>query len=254
MKRLGIIYVFSLLCSIQSMAQSMLRVRLADNSPFTISVDSRYFNKRGTSVTVGELPYGRHRLRIFTYNEGRRGRGYEDELFAGNVKTHDRMTTLFVFDPYSGETHITEQPIGEFTDNHPPANDAGRFREQYDERDAPATNTQVQPDMPAASPVPPEKIGSLTDAKIDQLKTKVAAKKTDTEKLNTLKDELKNEQLATNQVGDMMDWLSFESTKVEFAKWAYSITADKEYYTDLENKFTYKNYLDDLDKFIKSQK
>lgn len=222
----------------------MLRVQLADNSPFTISVDNRYFNNRGTSITVGDLPRGRHRLQIFSYKEGRRGRGYEDEIYSGIVKTHDGMITMFGFDPYSGGTQVSEQPMGEYSQGLPPQ--AG------DQQQPPADNYQNQSSQPVASPAP-QKMGSLTDAKIDQLKTNVASKKTDTEKMNLLKDQLKNEQLTTNNVADIMDWFSFESTKVDFAKWAYNITIDREYYTDLENKFTYKNYMDDLDKFIRSR-
>jgi len=71
--------------------------------------------------------------------------------------------------------------------------------------------------------------------------------------MKVLKDALANETFVTYQVGNMMDWFSFESSKVDFAEWAYTKTVDKENFTDLENKLTYKNYRDDLDKFIKSK-
>ena len=52
----------------------------------------------------------------------------------------------------------------------------------------------------------------------------------------------------------MMDLFTFEATKVEFAKWAYQITVDTEYFIDLESKFAYKTSQDDLDKFLNQQK
>ena len=69
--------------------------------------------------------------------------------------------------------------------------------------------------------------------------------------MNTLKDGLNGEKITTDQVSVMMDWFNFEATKVDFAKWAYPNTVDKENFISLENKFSYKNYQDDLDKFIK---
>jgi Domain of unknown function (DUF4476) len=72
--------------------------------------------------------------------------------------------------------------------------------------------------------------------------------------MNLLKDELKNDKITTYQVSNIMDWFSFETSKVDFAKWAYNITLDKKYYRDLENKFSYKSYQDDLDKFINDQR
>ena len=50
-----------------------------------------------------------------------------------------------------------------------------------------------------------------------------------------------------------VDWLSFESSKEEFAEWAYPITVDKDAYSSLESRFNYKNYQDDLDKFLKTK-
>jgi hypothetical protein len=101
---------------------------------------------------------------------------------------------------------------------------------------------------------PQEAQGTVTDAKMDDLKTSVAAKATDIEKTKLLKEELKNDKITTAQAGIIMDWFIFESSKVDFAKWAYNITVDKDYFPDLENKFQYKASQDDLDQFIKSQK
>jgi hypothetical protein len=244
MKNIGFALMFALMGSLSADAQSMLRVRLADNSVFNISVDGRFFNKRGTAITVGELPYGRHRLRIFVAREGRRGRMQEEELYSGNVKTYEGQVTLFVYDPNSRETSVSEQDISEFTANHPPVNDANRFKEQYNDN---GNNLSGQ-SQPAASPA---KVGTVDEMRMKDLKERVTAKKTDVEKMNLLKEELKNDRIVTNQVSSMMDWFSFETSKVDFAKWAYTITIDREYYRDLENKFSYKNYQEDLEQFLK---
>jgi hypothetical protein len=249
-------------------AQSMLRVRLADNSQFNVSVDGRYFNKRGTAITVGELPYGSHRVRIFVYTQNRRGRAVEQEIYAGNVTTYRGMISLLVYDPNTHDRDITEQDIEQYTRNHPPVHESDKFSEQYsdnglnqrerkngsaDDNTNNSFTPPAHPEREAASPLPTEKMGTLKDSKLAGMKTKVTARKTDTEKMNVLKEELSGEKINTYQVGEIMDWFNFESTKVEFAKWAYNITADREYFGDVVGKLTYKNYQDELDQFLKTK-
>lgn len=243
---------------LDSGAQSMLKVRLADNRPINVSLDGRYFNKRGTSVTVGDLPYGRHMLKIFSMGQNRRGRAYEEVVFHGWVETYEGMITIFYFDPYTGQRDAREEYISNYKQYMPPAGtgewrgEMGGNSQDYSRSNAPADNQQ--PASPVASPAPPESLPTLENSRLDKLKAKTAAKKADTEKMNLLKDALKNETLSTEQVGMIMAWFSFESSKVEFAEWAYTKAVDKEVYADLQNKLSYKNYQEEFDKFLKSQK
>jgi hypothetical protein len=263
MKKIGIIIVAVCSTFTGAFAQSMLKVRLADSSQFNISVDGRYFNRRGTSITVGDLPPGPHSLRIFALSVDRRGRGHEDVVFDGRVKTHNGMATLFVYDYNSDQVDETEQDMNNFP-APPPHSNGQRFRDQYvddgDNNGAGGYNNNSSNNnynnngnggQPPAAPVA---TGTLTQAKMDDLKAQVAAKETDVTKTALLKDALKDEKITTSQVSDIMDWFLFESSKVDFAKWAYPITVDHDNYASLENKFQYKASQDDLDGFIKGQK
>lgn len=281
MKKLSFVLLLLASAFEEADAQSMLKVSLRDNTTqISVSVDGRHFTKRGTSVTVGELPFGRHFLKIYRLNFNRRGRGYEEVIYDGEVKTYNGIISLLVFDPVTGTREVNEREIEEYLVNHPitgrgkfEAGNRGEFDSRYNnsntdnsssgntsgqysnqQNTAPANTYSNQPARPVASPVSADQLGTLTESKTDKIKKKVAAKNTDTQKMTLLKDELKGEKLTTNQVADMTDWFMFESSKLEFAKWAYSITADKEYFSDLLNKFSYKNSQDELDKFIKDQK
>ncbi len=266
MKNLVIVLII-IVCGINyAHAQSSIKVRLSDNSPFNVAVDGRYFNKRGTSVTVGDLPPGRHRVQIYCLMNNRRGRGREEIIYEGNVRTSEGMVSILSYDPISRNREITEMDFNTFNANRPAPysngmnnpgnqdNNRNNYNQEINSRQNNGNfqNNNNQQNDNYRQPAPPV-TGSLTDAKIDQLKTNVAAKKTDTEKTTFLKGELKDEQITTSQVSTMMDWLSFESSKEEFAEWAYSITVDKDAYGSLDNKFSYKNYQDDLDKFLKSK-
>jgi len=243
-----------------SRAQSSVKVKLTDNSPLNVAVDGRYFNKRGTSVTVGDLPPGKHFIQVYSVIRGRRGRGREEIIYEGKLHTTQGMVSVLTYDPYSHRTDVQDIDLATFNSQRRPDNSALNNNPDYNNnnqdnyrRDDNNFNRQGNyangNGRPASAPV----TGSLTDAKIDQLKTNVAGKKTDTDKSTFLRGELKDEQFTTTQLGVMLDWFSFESSKEEFAEWAYNNTVDKESFPVLENKFTFKTYQDQLDKFLKSK-
>ncbi|MBC7554731.1 MAG: DUF4476 domain-containing protein [Taibaiella sp.] len=276
---------------ISSSAQSMLKVALTDRTPVTISVDGRYFNKRGETVTVGDLPQGRHYLKIFVANQDRRGNTVERTVYEGRIKTYRGQLTTIVADTYNGTTVTTDDDIQPTAYTQVEQGYNNRNLNNYDQRqndtsggnnsgnqnnddynaqgsnnqynNAPAQDsffTPPLPDgMPLASPVTPEeeepKAKKATPTtKPDKLKKKVTALKTDTDKFNTLKEELKNQKLTTARVCTIMEWLTFESSKVDFAQWAYPNITDQKNFSKVKDKLPSKSYKTEIDKFIKQHK
>ena len=282
MKRLIIFTTIVLACGGPLFAQSMLKVSLTDRSLVTVSVDGRYFRKAGESVTVGDLPPGRHYVEIFASRPS--ARGGREMIWEGRVKTHEGVLTVCSVDPYSRDAITSDQDMPAPMTNQQP-NDGGAYNNQgkynYDTRgganntnnqeNPPAENKETQnipPETqenatplpegtPVASPVsidePVEKPSSKKAAKLTKLKTKADAKKTDTEKLEIIKAGLKNEKLSTAKVSTIMDWFSFEHTKAEFAKWAYPQVTDKDKFKTVKQKLTMKSYREDIDKFLREQ-
>ncbi len=251
MKRLILLLVCFCLAALQAGAQSMVKVRVADNRPINVWIDGRYFNKRGTSVTVGDIPQGEHKLKIYSIASTRRGRAYQEVIYYGKVYTYPEKITLFYYDPYSGEVDTRNEYIDEYRKDYPDMKTGGWRREEQtsDQRPDDPNNSNA----PVASPISSGETGSLTDGKIDKLKTKTDAKKNDTEKMNLLKEALKNETLTTGQVGTLMGWLGFESSKLDFAEWAYPKTVDKEIYNDLSTVFTMQQYKLEFEEFVKTK-
>jgi hypothetical protein len=268
------------------LAQSMLKISLTDRSPITVAVDGRYFNKRGESVTVGDLPMGRHYLKIFVVNQNARGENVQRVVFEGKVKTYRGQLTLFTCDPYNNTTTVSEQDMDAYGtaqadqqrfnnrnlnnyDQRPKDDNVYGEREekqpaqpQEDPQPQYERGNQLPEGMPVASPEEPEEPAKKAtksakdskSSKLDKVKKKVAGKKTDTDILNTVKEELKSEQLTTAQVCTVMGWFNFESSKSEFAQWAYTHTSDKKNFEKVKDKLTYKQYKDEIDKTIKNKK
>lgn len=249
MKRLVLALLFVFLIVADTYAQSLLKVRVADDRRINVWLDGRYFNKAGTSVTVGDLPAGRHLLRIYSMVMTRSGRTRQEVIYQGTIKTFRGKITLVDYDPVSEDVDIR----AEESDGRPPLQDQMAAAPKGEVEDNPRTTNEDQSGVPVASPVAIEELSTLNDGKIDKLKTKVAPKKTDTEKMNLIKEGLTEEMMTTKHVSLIMDWLGFESSKVEFAEWAYPKTIDKEAYSDLLKKLKYKNYQDELEKFLAAQ-
>jgi Domain of unknown function (DUF4476) len=249
MRKLFLAILFVLFFVADTYAQSMLKVRVSDGRRINVWLDGRYFNKQGTSVTVGDLPAGRHILRIYSLTMTRSGRSRDEVIYQGMIKTFRGKITMVNYDPVSEDIDIR----AEETDGRAPVQDQVAGVQKGEVENNSQTVQDDQSGRPVASPVAVEELSTLNDGKIDKLKTKVSAKKADTEKMNLLKEGLTEETLTTKQVSLFMDWLGFESSKVEFAEWAYPKTVDKESYSDLLSKLKYKNYQDELEKFLAAQ-
>ena len=243
----------------QMTAQSMLKVRVADNRPINVWLDGRYFTKRGTSVTVGDLPAGQHMLKIYSVAKTRYGKAYQEVIFHGKVNTYRDMITKVYYDPYSNEVDANDENIASYMQDHPQTTlgewrgEDGGDREPYNGTRDKTGSSITAGNSPLASPVSSDRAGSLTEIRIDKLKKKVDAKKVDTEKMNELKDALKNETYTTGQVGVMMEWFGFESSKVDFAEWAYPNTVDKEIFGDLISMLKFEKYQNELEQFVKDK-
>jgi hypothetical protein len=315
MKKSFVLFLLATLSTCQLFAQptdnaGALKVSLSDNTPISVSLDGRFFHKHGASITVNDLPGGKHYLKIFSFSPGQNG-GYENVLYEGKVRTQDGAMTIFVFDQPSGNTSLTMQDLGapdngyagpgnpdgsrQYYDNqqgngqYPPQEGgqyqqpgnnqypqgSGQYQDQGNNQYQPQGNSQYpqggnqyqdqqgnnqqqpqaggyqdQPDQGQAA-VPSS---SLTAAKVDNLKVKADSKLTDTQKLKVIEAGLANETMSTNQVKIMMNWLTFENSKLLFAKWAYPNTVDQQNFRRLEGQFIYENSRAELDGFINSGK
>ena len=233
MKRIVLVAVTSFV-SFAVSAQSSLRVSLSDHSKLTVEVDYKHFQKVGTSITVGDLPEGRHQIRIFEMRDGLFGRQVQNLIYDGKVKTYRGRITLFELDPESGGINVYDEDLDSFQVNPTIQNDG-------------QAATAVQPDKAVgAAPVQ----GAMADAKMTGLKAKVDAINTDSRKMTAIKDGLTGEHLSSAQVSEIMKWLGFESSKEEFAEWAFPIVVDPNNYGSLMDQFSYKEYQDQFQSFL----
>lgn len=248
--RIFCVWVLCMLLSAGGLlAQSQIRVTTSDRSRITVAVDGRYFNRRGTAITVGDLPPGRHSLKIYAVQQDRWGSAYQTVVFQGRVTTEYRMVTNVVYNPYTRMARVKQMSLD--FGGAVPDDDYTAYRDGTEE-DATLSTPAMKPAPRAvASPAP---MGSLSFDKQEALKKKADAEKTDTKKLAFVKSGLNGETVSTTQVMEIMDWFLFESTRLEFAKWGYNIALDKQSYNDISTRFETPAYKQEFDAFVKKQR
>jgi hypothetical protein len=238
MKRYLWLIVFSA-ALVNADAQSALKVSLTDKSRISVELDYNHFRKVGTSITVGDVPAGRHSLRIYEERTNRFGREVHDLIYEGKVKTYADRITLFELDAESGSINVYDEDMASYDQNPSIQPDS----------EGQAGGQMAQAQKPAAMPV----YRGIDQGKMNALKARVDAVNADSRKIVALKEGLVGQTITVEQVGEMMKWLGFESSREEFAEWAYDITANKESYETLEAKFDYEEYRQMFENFMKKQ-
>lgn len=85
------------------------------------------------------------------------------------------------------------------------------------------------------------------------LKNNIAEKSFEETKLTAAKQLLVNQCLLTSQIKDLAKLFTFEETKLNFAKYAYSYTYDIVNYYIINDVFTFESSIEELNSYIKTK-
>ncbi|HTN16477.1 MAG TPA: DUF4476 domain-containing protein, partial [Chitinophagaceae bacterium] len=96
--------------------------------------------------------------------------------------------------------------------------------------------------------------GPLQQSELSSLGRSVADRSGDTDKQSLMQQYLTDRTMNTAQVAAMLDWLSFEGTKLEFARWAFNKTSDRSNFGQLKSKFNFSSSKRTIDDMVLSGK
>jgi len=251
--------------------RSMLRLRLSTGGQIMVTIDDRVYDKHAPSLTIGDLPPGRHRIKVYEYRPYRNSKGGRAELvytstikvkpnmFAyGTVDVADGTLRLFSRDLDDYYAHRDEYDRDYYGSDRPPYNDNGD--NGYNNNNGYNDNTpggQYNDNNGYNDDRGNDNGGynrnMLSSRDMDDLRARVNDRITDTDKEKLMKSVLDNRSYTTDQVRAMMGWLSFESTKLDFAKWAYDHVSDRRNFWKLESEFSFSSSKDEFNDYIKGR-
>lgn len=267
------------------MPRSFLKVRLTDNSPISVAIDRRFYNEENAVITIRNFPSGRHYLRVYRWSNGEQRNVL---VYEGNINLQPGVFSSIIIDRRSGLARINNRRLNRgYNDSyvydwdrndHFREND-NRNDDRYDPNDdrynsnddvyynshnndsyghsnqnnygGGSNNFNNHQGNWNNNSMPPV---CMNAQDFNDLHTRVVDRMTDTDKLKLLQSVLKNRFISTEQAKQIVNWLSFESTKIEFAKWAYDNVSDKNNYWKLESEFTFESTKGEFNEFLSSKK
>ena len=221
-------FLFSLL-SLSAMAQrprGELRVRLADGAPLTVVINGRDYDRRGSSITIGDLPRGKHRIQVYAM----RGRKLQnpEPVYTGRVRVEENAITYVTVDATRHSARVQTRAAGDIV---PWGGDMDDPRYRSRRTDAGATTDRAARRNSSAP--------WFSDADMEDLRRRVADRNTDGDKLQLIRTAIAGKRYSTAQVRAMAGMLYFESTKLDLAKQAFDGVSDPGEYGKLEDIFTF---------------
>ncbi|MBA3827380.1 MAG: DUF4476 domain-containing protein [Taibaiella sp.] len=235
----------------QSSDRPLLRVQFNDRTPVAVAIDGRYYHKHGNSLTIGDLPQGRHHVKVYAVYTNGNGREDAHLVYEGSIKVWRGTYTTCTVNINNGSARIVKKDVSDADYSIP--------RNQYDhdfaDRDAERnpTNDAANGNMNNGY-TNAHADNAITRKDMTALQKNVEGRITDGDKMKLMKSVLQNRSYYTADMRDMLKWLNFESSRLEIAKWGYSNVIDKKEYWQLESEFTFSSSKDEFQSYIRSSR
>jgi hypothetical protein len=205
-----------------------------------IEVDGQKVVMTGNSITLTNLPEGNHNLRIF------REKGNADfrSSFA-RVYEIIYATSVYLGKAYqvditingSGRVIVDAYRIDEGDDCYDGTN-GGYGHKEGDEMTNGAGRSDGNSNV-------------MSIGEFNQLKEQISKEWFETNRLTSVKTIIDKYNFTTRQVADLMFLFTFESNRLDIAKYAYCSTVDKQNYFKLNDMLTFSSSKDELARFIR---
>jgi hypothetical protein len=248
MKRIFTILVctFFAFSSFSSFAAAINAGRLtitgARNTTLSIIVDDRRYDRVTGAITLDDLSAGYHQVKV-----------YEEKNLKRNGRRQDRARFIYssriLIKPYhhvsiavrpSGEVDIMEQQISQR------GRDDRNGRPGYGDRDDRWNDGRPGSGRPGYQP--------MSDRMLQSAKEAIRREAFDKDKAIMAKQIISNNTLYTGQVKEIMQLFSFDDSKLDFAKYAYARTADKNNYFELYEMFAFRKNKEELMSYVQSSR
>lgn len=203
---------------------SDLHLRLFDHTPFTVVLDGNQFNTTTDQFTLSGVTPGVHRLTVirrpYTFHPSPWYNGHV--LFNDYVEIPASAKVKAIIDRYY------------------------RFRIY---KVIPLIPEPVCVTPPPVCPAPPAYLGMYPDD-FELLKNTIAQRSFDSSKLQIAKQAIDVNDLSSRQVAELMRLFTFDSYKLDLAKYAYHKVVDKNNYWIVNDEFTFESSIRELNDFL----
>ncbi len=227
-------------------ALSELSITMANNTPFYIILNGEVIDPDGSSLMLYDVVPGNHNLQVYRYLTDNNGyyTKYVEIFYNGKLLIND-MERLISHLTVDGRLMVTQRiDLRPNTGNngyHGNGNQGNNGH--YGNNGNSGTNGYHNgPNSNAVYIIGP--------AEFNRLEAMIRNASFEQTKLSVAKEGIRGKWVSSEMVYKIMKLFSFESTRLEFAKWAYHRTSNKQFFYTVHRAFHFESSIIELNQYI----
>lgn len=232
MKVRNVLSLIPVLCLFVTLlhAQTKLSVTMAGNTAIRVVIDDRNYICEDNSLTIEDLRPGYHSVKLFLVKKERwNNSSYGQMVYNANIILKSQVYTDIVVNRF-GKAFVDEQSFskGDYYDNN------GGDGRNWDNNAPPRSPQQMQ------------------DNEFAVAREAIRRESFDNTRMTVAQQIADNNYFTAAQVKELVRLFSFEERKVDFAKYAYGRTLDKNNYFMINEVFSFSKSKEQLAEYIKN--
>lgn len=232
--RISCLAISLLFCSFYAAGQigfSELNLSVFDNSPIFVTIDNLEYNTPSNYISLKNLLPGNHYLKVIRQNPLFESFNSPRGLCFNGMITIPNGSRIYAY------INKNEQLI---VSNIEP------FSQSL------SLNAQLSPPPQFYNSILKKSPNFLIEQEYKLFKEQLVDKSLMSQRLALVKHSITFNKLYAWQIVELLSFLSFESEKIDLAKFAYYYVIDKENYTNVYDAFSFKSSSDEVRKFVTS--
>ena len=209
---------------------SEFNLKMYDNSAFTVTIDNNCFNELSWDFSLANLTPGKHYLKVMKL--GKKKYGYCNVpviVYNSYINVPAQSKVYAMIDFYGSYKVCNISPVHSKNyyghDKYTNEKNCHAIKEPVCEYGLPQT-------------------------KFCELKNTIASKSFDSSKLQIAKQAISTNNLTSVQITELIGLITFESNKLDLAKFAYRFTIDKQNYYMVNNAFAFESSVKELNRYL----
>lgn len=226
---------------------SNLSLRMWDNSVISVVLDGQVYDQYNSSYTFSNLSGGSHFLKVYRYVTNGYGasNNFPKMVFNGYITVNAGRSITSMITADCHYIVLSEFALYPGNGNHY-GNGNGNHHGGHHNYNNNGNNNNYNGGYASYNYGP----SCMSDYDFANLKSVVANTTFDDTKLSICRQAVSANNVSSNQVYELMCLLTFESSKLELAKFAYNHVIDKSRYYIVNNAFTFSSSIDELNRYI----
>jgi hypothetical protein len=216
-----------------------LQLSLYDDGEFTVTLDNAEFYDAGNVAELENLQAGEHYLKVVRVDT--RVPVNENIVFEGKIKIPAGLNVYAVIDEYNTFSIYKKVPLArgrcklkcDYYKYCEKRSSGERHEEHHEENYTDECRYKI-----------------MSESDFKDFKGSIGNRNFESTNLTIAKSVLDKNMVSSQQVKDLLGYFTFESNKLELAKYAYNKTCDKQNYFKVYDAFSFDSSIEELKNYI----